>query len=121
MRRIKAILLLLALLAGPVAAVAGGALPEPDCCSGTMCPMHNQKSQSGKSSCPSDRDSQTGQMRSCDHSPDAAVWQIAPAPEAILRVESAFVPPQQMRLAKIVQLAVPTLRFISPPDQPPRS
>lgn len=119
MRRIEAIVLLLALLAGPVAAVSGGAVPEPDCCSGTMCPMHNQKSQSGKSSCPSDQNSPTCQLQSCDHQSDAGVPQAAP--QAILSSETGLALPQETRLAKIVYFAIRIPQFISPPDQPPRA
>ena len=121
MRRFRALLLLVTLLASPVGVVTALAFPmlQDCCCSGAMCPMHrNQKSQQGGMPCQHTNPRQ----QICTCGPSQQVQVVLPpfAPEAILTTYAiVFRPVTAHEVANFTMEPI-LIRSISPPDQPPR-
>ncbi len=121
MRRFRALLLLMTLLATPVSVIAASVFPLPECCtSDTMCPMHrDQDSRQGKAPCHgTDQSRPTCACRSSHQSPSAVPQS---APKATMDHHVVLMSPAITREVELFDSALPRIRFVSPPEQPPRS
>jgi len=121
MKRLRALLLLGALLTNPVGIVAAMVFPASDCCccgAGGMCPMHHdQKSQKEKIPCQGGNQAQNC-MCAPSQQTQPVIQQVLP--EAI--VSSGAVLPLPVLTQEIPRsdFKFTLARFTSPPEQPPR-
>jgi len=124
LRRIRALVLLSALLSPVGGAVTAAVFPQNascSCCGGAMCPMHrSEKSQHRKPLCGGENSSQP---QTCMCAPSQPTQAMLPpvALQAIVPVEPAGL--HQPPIGDTVGMlhAAPILvRSVSPPDQPPR-
>jgi len=122
MKRLRALLLLGALLTNPVGIVAAMVFPASDCCccgAGGMCPMHHdQKSQKEKIPCQGGN-----QAQNCMCAPSQPSQAVLPpvALQAIVPVEpTGLHQPLIGDTVGALCVAPILIRSISPPDQPPR-
>ena len=125
MRRLRAILLTVALLASPLGVLASDVASTPACCaSGEMCPLHKNHTpqrQSKQSPCDTQGDRQPDiacTMHASHPQADAGTPQFTP--DALFSSYGLAIVPQVTAMAMSTDLLFFPIRSSSPPEQPPR-
>jgi hypothetical protein len=125
MRRLRAILLAVALVASPLGVLASNFAGTPACCaSGEMCPLHKNhtpQQHSKQSPCDTHGDRQPNlacTMHTSHQHADAGIPQFTP--DALFSFYSLRIVPQVTAMAVFTELLFFPIRSSSPPDQPPR-
>jgi hypothetical protein len=118
MRWLRVLLMLVALLASPMAGLALSAASLADCCGGAMCPMHRGQ-ESPRQKMPGQANPPQG---TCMCGPSQQAQQSVPnlAPQAILTFHPILSWPLKTQENLAFGTAPVLIRPVAPLDQPPR-